>query len=380
MSLFGRKWLAQGPGKLGAMYEQPQVISIYNQKGGIGKTTTSVNLAVCLAAIGQKVLLIDLDAQANATRSFDFERQPERDLQEVVAGGGALAEATVPTSVERVSLIPASPSLAHIEIRVGNELKSQRTIAELMLRDDLDYDTVLIDCPPAFGLLSANALVASNAVVIPVTPTAFAYDGLGRTMDLVQKLQAGINKSLRIEGILLTVMEQDNISRHFARLLRREFGNRVFDTEIAKDREIVKAALRRTPVGIFNPHATSTQAYLQLVEEMRARQAERATDAEARAKLPKPGVSRADATQFLLAKRTEFDAIRATRPDEPANMVEGSRAQMPSGEPKPRPMPGLPGFLGYALAAVAGGIVGVLFASDILHLVARASAMLGHAP
>jgi chromosome partitioning protein len=361
------------------MYEQPQVISIYNQKGGIGKTTTSVNLAVCLAAIGRKVLLIDLDAQANATRSFDFVGTPERDLQDVVAGDGALAEAIVATSIERVGLIPASPSLGQIEIRVGNELKSQRTIAELMLRDDLEYDTVLIDCPPAFGLLSGNALVASTAVLIPVTPTAFAYDGLGRTMDLVQKLQAGINKALRIEGILLTVMEQDNISRHFARLLRREFGNRVFETEIPKDREIVKAALRRTPVGIFNPHALSTQAYLGLVEEMRAHQTARAAEGNAaEAKVPRPSVPRPAATEWLVARRTEFDAGRASRPDEPAPVVECSRAQHPGAEGRMPQLPRVRGVFGYALAAVAGGVVGVLFASDILHLAARTSAMLGH--
>jgi chromosome partitioning protein len=354
------------------MYQQPEVISIYNQKGGIGKTTTSVNLAVCLAAVGRKVLLIDLDAQANATSSFDLAHTPELDLQDVVAGSGGLTAAIAPTSVEGVALIPASASLGQIEVRVGNELKSQRTIAELLLRDDLDYDTVLIDCPPAFGLLSANALVASTSVLIPVTPTAFAYDGLGRTMDLVQKLQAGINKALRIEGVLLTLMEPDNISRHFARLLKREFGSRVFDGEIPKDREIVKAALRRMPVGIFNPRALSTQAYLQLVEEMAQRRAERGPEAGA----PPPAIPRAAATEWLAARRPDFDAARADRPEEPMPIQpESARPPAPGAAPRRRPASGL---AGYAMAALAGCLVGIYFSQDILHLVARAAAALNH--
>jgi chromosome partitioning protein len=354
------------------MYQQPEVISIYNQKGGIGKTTTSVNLAVCLAAVGRKVLLIDLDAQANATSSFDLVGTPELDLQDVVAGSGGLTEAVAPTSVEGVSLIPASASLGQIEIRVGNELKSQRTIAELLLRDDLDYDTVLIDCPPAFGLLSANALVASTSVLVPVTPTAFAYDGLGRTMDLVQKLQAGINKALRIEGVLLTLMEPDNISRHFARLLKREFGSRVFDCEIPKDREIVKAALRRMPVGIFNPRALSTQAYLQLVEEMAQRQSSRGPETGAAA--APPPVPRGAATEWLTARRPDFDAARAHRPEVPMPaQAEGGRPM--GAAPLRHPAASL---LGYAMAAIAGCLVGVYFSQDILHLVSRTAAALSH--
>ena len=354
------------------MYQQPEVISVYNQKGGIGKTTTSVNLAVALAALGRKVLLIDLDAQANATSSFDLIRTPELDLQDVVAGTGNLADAIAPTSIQGVSLIPASPSLTHIEIRVGNELKSQRTIAELMLRDDLDHETVVIDCPPAFGLLSANALVASTSVLIPVTPTAFAYDGLGRTMDLVQKLQAGINKALRLEGILLTVMEPDNISRHFARLLKREFGSRVLEAEIPKDREIVKAALRRMPVAIFNPRAQSTQAYLQLVEEMVQRQHGRAGETGAAVV---SSVSRAAATEWLTARRPDFDAARATRPEE-ALPTHGESARPQAQAALPRRH--APRLLGYAMSALAGCLVGVYFSQDILHLVARAAAALSH--
>lgn len=354
------------------MSQQPDVISIYNQKGGIGKTTTSINLAACLAAVGRKVLLIDLDAQANATNSFDLSGAPELDLQDVVAGSGALADAIVPTSIQGVSLIPASASLGNIEIRLGNELKSQRSIAELMLRDDLDFDTVLIDCPPAFGLLSANALVASTAVLIPVTPTAFAYDGLGRTMDLVQKLQGGINKALRIEGVLLTVMEPDNISRHFARLLKREFGSRVLEAEIPKDREIVKAALRRMPVAIFNPRAQSTQAYLQLVEEMVQRQQGRAGETGA---APVPSVSRAAATEWLAARRPDFDAARANRPEE-ALPTHGDSAR-PQAHAAP-PQRQASRLLGYAMAALAGCLVGVYFSQDILHLVARAAGPLSH--
>jgi chromosome partitioning protein len=252
------------------------ILSIYNQKGGIAKTTTSVNLAVCLAALGRSVLLVDLDAQGNATRSIGNNGSAGRSLQDLLTSSGGIEEAITPTRFERVSLLPSSASLANIETRLGSELRSQKSISELIYNSELPYDFLIFDCPPAFGLLSANALVASHSVMIPVTPTAFAYDGLQRTFDVVQKIQAGLNRGLRLDGILLTMMETDNISRHFANLLRKEYRSYVFDLEIPRDREIVKAALRRLPVCVFNPHATSSQNYLGVTEEYLNRRSARA--------------------------------------------------------------------------------------------------------
>jgi len=243
------------------------IVSIYNQKGGIAKTTTSVNMAICLAALGRSVLLVDLDAQGNASRSIGHDGTTTRSLQDLLVGSGTIQEAVVATPFERVSLLPASASLASIETRLGSELRSQKSINELIYNSELAYDFLIFDCPPAFGLLSANALVASHSVLIPVTPTAFAYDGLQRTFDVVQKIQAGLNRALRLDGVLLTMMESDNISRHFANLLRKEYRSYVFDPEIPRDREIVKAALRRLPVCVFNPHALSSQSYLSATEE-----------------------------------------------------------------------------------------------------------------
>jgi chromosome partitioning protein len=249
-----------------------RIIAIYNQKGGIAKTTTSVNLALCLTAFGKRVLLIDLDAQGNATKNLGLAGEAPHDLADAIGGRATLDETIAPTIFENLFLVPATMGLSGIEMRMGLELRSQKSLAELITNSTFAFDFILFDCPPAFGLLSANALVAASSVVIPVTPTAFAYDGLKRTLDVVGKIQGGLNKTLRITGILVTLMEQDEVSLHFVSLLRREFNDQIFRPEIPRDREIVKAGLRRLPVVVFNPHAASSKQHLAMTEALLARE------------------------------------------------------------------------------------------------------------
>lgn len=250
-----------------------RIIAIYNQKGGIAKTTTSVNLAVCLTAFGKRVLLVDLDAQGNASKNLGFTGDTPRELADAIAGRALIDETIAPTSFANLWIIPATPGLSGIEMRMGLELRSQKSLTELISNSSLEFDFILFDCPPAFGLLSANALVASSSVVIPVTPTAFAYDGLKRTVEVITKIQGGLNKHLQISGILVTLMEQDDVSLHFVSLLRREFNEQIFKAEIPRDREIVKAGLRRLPVVVFNPHAASSKQHLAMAEALLKREA-----------------------------------------------------------------------------------------------------------
>ncbi|MBI3516662.1 MAG: ParA family protein [Proteobacteria bacterium] len=348
------------------------ILSIYNQKGGIAKTTTSVNLAMCLAAHGRSVLLVDLDAQGNATRSLGYEGSPLRSLQDLLSGTGTAEEAIGPTRFERVSLLPSSVSLANIETRLGSELRSQKSISELIYNSELSYDFLIFDCPPAFGLLSANALTASHSVLIPVTPTAFAYDGLQRTFDVVQKIQAGLNRNLRLDGILLTMMENDNISRHFANLLRKEYRSHVFDLEIPRDREIVKAALRRLPVCAFNPHALSSQNYLSVTEEFLSRRRARA----AAAALP--------ATQeIVLTHDKALDTLERFR-NETATLAQarpaGATGAAPDDAPavhaiRPLP-PALKLGMSHLAVAVAGVVLGAMLGPRLLDIASHAAALL----
>jgi chromosome partitioning protein len=351
------------------------ILAIYNQKGGIAKTTTSVNMAVCLAALGRSVLVVDLDAQGNATRSLGYEGTTTRSLQDLLTGTGTIDEAIARTRFERVSVLPSSTSLAHIETRLGSELRSQKSISELIYNADLAYDFVIFDCPPAFGLLSANALVASHSVLIPVTPTAFAYDGLQRTFDVVQKIQAGLNRSLRLDGILLTMMENENISRHFASLLRKEYRSYVFELDIPRDREIVKAALRRLPVCIFNPHALSSHNYLAVTEEFLNRRSARATTgAQALALTQEIMVTHDKALEALERFRSDNAQVEpargATAQDADAAPEDGAPAHVA------RARAPLALSASHLLAAVAGFALGVVLAPRILDVASHAAALL----
>jgi chromosome partitioning protein len=350
------------------------IVSIYNQKGGIAKTTTSVNMAICLAALGRSVLLVDLDAQGNASRSLGHDAPTTRSLQDLLSGSGTIQEAIVATRFERVALLPSSTSLANIETRLGSELRSQKSLNELIYNSELGYDFLIFDCPPAFGLLSANALVASHSVLIPVTPTAFAYDGLQRTFDVVQKIQAGLNRGLRLDGVLLTMMESDNISRHFANLLRKEYRSYVFDPEIPRDREIVKAALRRLPVCVFNPQALSSRTYLSITEEFLNRRSARVAGGG----LPVTSevvLSRDKAFATLEQFRSaaaQLEAARVADGQEPGVAAEAGATQAGG-----RPLhPALKLGMSHLLAGAAGLALGIALGPRILDIASNAASLL----
>jgi chromosome partitioning protein len=349
------------------------ILAVYNQKGGIAKTTTSVNMAVCLAALGRSVLVVDLDAQGNATRSLGYEGTTQRSLQDLLTGSGTMDEAIGSTRFERVSLLPSSSSLAHIETRLGVELRSQKSISELIYNSELPYEFLIFDCPPAFGLLSANALVASHSVLIPVTPTAFAYDGLQRTFDVVQKIQAGLNRNLRLDGILLTMMENENISRHFANLLRKEYRSYVFDLEIPRDREIVKAALRRLPVCVFNPHALSSQNYLAVTEEFLGRRSARAPAGSVTQEVVLTHEKAFETLERFRGETAQVEAPRAAGHD--GGAIAEDAPSVHAARPLP---PALKLGMSHLLAAAAGLVVGVVLGPRIMDVVSQAAAALLH--
>ena len=250
-----------------------RIIAIANQKGGVGKTTTAVNLSTAFAEAGRRVLLIDLDPQGNASTGLGF----AADLRgltsyDLLRGDGEVDSAMVPTVVLRLFLVPASPDLAGIELEMGQEDRREFLLSR-MIRGQVDaFDEVLIDCPPSLNLLTINALVAAERVLVPLQCEFYALEGLAQLMRTVERVQQGLNPRLALEGVLLTMYDQrNNLSDLVAADVRRHFGAKVYATMIPRNVRISEAPSHGMPVLLYDPRCAGSQAYVQLAAEMMPR-------------------------------------------------------------------------------------------------------------
>jgi len=260
----------EGESRAVAGGRRARIIAIANQKGGVGKTTTAVNLATAFAEAGRRVLLIDLDPQGNASTGLGF----AADLRgltsyDLLRGGGELDSAMVPTVVLRLFLVPASPDLAGIELEMGQEDRREFLLSR-MIRSQVDaFDEVLIDCPPSLNLLTINALVAAERVLVPLQCEFYALEGLAQLMRTVERVQQGLNPRLALEGVLLTMYDQrNNLSDLVAADVRRHFGAKVYATMIPRNVRISEAPSHGMPVLLYDPRCAGSQAYIQLAAEM----------------------------------------------------------------------------------------------------------------
>ena len=246
-----------------------QVTAITNQKGGVGKTTTAINISAALATCGQSVLLIDLDPQANATSGVSVEPEGAT-IYECLMERHLVNSVVLPTLIHGLNLIPANGDLVGAEIEISN-LADRESILKTIVGEIQGYDFVIIDCPPAFGLLTINALVAASGLIVPVQCEYYAMEGLGRLMGNVDRIRDSFNPDLDLEGILLTMYDSRiNLSRQVQEEIRGFFKEKVFQAVIPRNVALAEAPSHGKPVLSYNAASSGAKAYLDLAKEILA--------------------------------------------------------------------------------------------------------------
>ena len=254
-------------------------VAVANQKGGVGKTTTAINLATALAAIGWKVLLIDLDPQGNASTGLGIgQSQRERSSYDVLIGSASLAEAAVPTRVPRLDLVPATQDLSGAEVElVGLEDRAHRLDRALMAAPPTRWDICLIDCPPSLGLLTVNALAAARHLLVPLQSEFFALEGLSQLLQTVERIRLAFNPELSILGVALTMFDRRNkLSSQVAEDVRACLGTAVFETVVPRNVRLSEAPSHGLPALIYDLRCPGSEAYVHLARELIGRLPQRA--------------------------------------------------------------------------------------------------------
>src|SRR4051794_12947765 len=260
----------------------PRVLAIANQKGGVGKTTTAINLGTALAAIDEQVLIIDLDPQANASTGLGIDRRDRRfSIYDVLTAEASMRDVIVPTAVPNLSIAPSTLDLSGLDLEIGQSrdraFRLRDAIAPLNLgKPDLtDFTYVLIDCPPSLNLLTLNAMAAANAILVPLQCEFFALEGLSQLIKTVDQVKATLNPGLSIHGVVLTMFDaRNNLSNQVVADVRAFMGNKVYDTLIPRNVRVSEAPSYGKPVLVYDLKCVGSEAYLRLATEVIQREKE----------------------------------------------------------------------------------------------------------
>ena len=246
------------------------IVSIANQKGGVGKTTTAINLAAALAMRGRRTLLIDMDPQSNSSMSYLDVRRIERSLYDVLSDSScSLSEVIVPSTVKNLWVAPARIALAKLEAKLVGEMDAHFRLKDRLEPVRGDYEFMVIDCPPTLGLLTANALVASSHLLVPIQSSYFALEGTDDLLETVEKVRARANPDLRLLGVLITMHDRRTaIARDIRNQIRTVFGDRVFTTVISKSVRLEESPAYKESIFAFAPESSGATEYYRLCEEV----------------------------------------------------------------------------------------------------------------
>ena len=247
-----------------------KIVSLTNQKGGVGKTTTSVNLAVSFAVSEVKTLLIDLDPQSNATTGLEqIANEPKGTIYDAIIRGSEAKDIITNTELEFLDMITSTNDLVGAEVELVNVMAREHQLEKVLKSIRKKYDYILIDCPPSLGLLTLNALTCSNAVIIPIQCEYYALEGLGQLLNTVRLVQKNLNRNLEIEGVLLTMYDSRlNLSKQVADEVKGFFKDKIFETIIHRNVRLSEAPSFGKPALLYDANSTGAQNYISLVEEI----------------------------------------------------------------------------------------------------------------
>jgi len=246
-----------------------RIVAVANQKGGVGKTTTAINLAASVASRGHRVLLVDFDPQGNASSGVGYPRdRVERSIYDALVGDATLAEVIQPTDISTLFVVPATTDLVGAEIELISAERRERFLADALATVADQYEYIVIDCPPSLGLLTLNALVAADGVVVPMQAEYFALEGLSALTSTIEKVKAAYNPHLSIDGVLFTMFDgRLSVANQVRDEVQKFFGEKVFDETVPRNVRLSEAPSHGKPVLLYDLRRTGTKSYLAIADE-----------------------------------------------------------------------------------------------------------------